>query len=148
MSAASRANRGPALVEDPIQPSAPKTRSGAISTSKQGNYYKPLESDFQRGGFNYKQIAREGDVAVYEQTWRDGSEPSVCYEVIRIRRHTGKEIKGQWVDPSEFYPSATEWGKFGFTLTDKDAAFAKLRELASHDKERPLNRTSRCMLDR
>jgi hypothetical protein len=130
MRSASQANHGPALVEDPIQPSTPKTRSGAISTSKQGHYYKPLESDFQRGQFNLKQIAREGDVAVYEQTWRGSTEPSVCYEVIRIRRHNGKEIKGQWVDPSEFYPSSTEWGKYGFTLTNKEAAFAKLRELA------------------
>jgi hypothetical protein len=125
-----KAKRGPAFVGDLIPPLTRKTRARAISTSKQRPYYEALESDFQRGEFNYKQIAREGDVAIYEQTWRGCPEPSVCYEVIRIRRHNGKEIKGQWVEPSEFYPSPTDWGKYGFTLTDKDAAFAKLRELA------------------
>ena len=131
MNAPPKARLDPAFVGDLMPPVTAKTRARAISTSKQRPYYEPLESDFQRGEFNYKQIAREGDVAIYEQTWRGCSEPSVCYEVIRIRRHNGKEIKGQWVEPSEFYPSSTEWGKYGFTFTDKEAAFAKLQKIAA-----------------
>jgi hypothetical protein len=119
-----------ATVGDSIPPAASKARARFISTSKGADYYKPLKTHFQRGEFNYKQIAREKDVAIFEQTWRGCSEPSVCWEVAVIRQHNGKTIKGHWVAPSEFYPSSTEWGKYGFTFTAKDAAFAKLRELA------------------
>ena len=106
-----------------------KTRAGLISTSKRADYYRPLQTHFQRGKFNFKQIARENDLAIFEQSWRGCSETTVCWEVVVIRRHNGKTIKGHRVKPSEFYPSSTEWGKYGFTFTDKDTAFAKLREL-------------------
>ena len=119
-----------ATVGDSIPPAAPKARARFISTSRGADYYKPLKTHFQRGEFNYKQIAREKDVAIFEQTWPGCFEPSVCWEVAVIRRHNGKTIKGHWVAPSEFYPSSTEWGKYGFTFTDKEAAFAKLREIA------------------
>jgi hypothetical protein len=118
-----------ATVGDSIPPAASKASARFVSTSKQAAYYKPLDPHFQRGEFNYKQIVREKEVAIFEQTWRGCSQPSVSWEVVVIRRHNGKTIKGHLVAPSEFYPSSTEWGKYGFTFSDKDAAFAKLREL-------------------
>jgi len=47
---------------------------------------QPLEAQFHLKGLNRRQIAREGDVAIYEQTWRDCAAPSVCYEVVHVRR--------------------------------------------------------------
>jgi hypothetical protein len=117
-------------LSNPMERGALRNRAAVISTSKQSQWYDSLERHFQRGGFNYKLITREKDVAIYSQTWRNCSEPSVAFEVVCIRRHNGKEIKGQWFEPSELYPSSTEWGKYGFTFTDRDAAFAKLRELS------------------
>ena len=121
-----------------------KMRGRLISTSKRADYYKPLETHFQRGKFNYKQLAREKDVAIFKQAWRGSSEPDTCWEVVVIRRHGGKTIKGHWVEPSEFYPSSTDWGKYGFTFTDKEAAFAKLRELSQRPRSR--RRLNRCKL--
>jgi hypothetical protein len=109
---------------------APKTISAAEGGSKKGHLYKPLPKQFRRGGFAYRQIAREKDAAIYEQRWTGCADPSVCYEVIRIRRREGFEVAGRFVGPAEVYPSSEAWGADGFTLTDKDAAFAKLRELA------------------
>jgi hypothetical protein len=34
------------------------------------------------------------------------------------------------ISSAEVYPKSEDWGVDGFTLVDKDAAFAKLRELA------------------
>ena len=107
-----------------------KTRARTEARSKKQRSYKPLASHFGRDGFNYRQIAREGDAAIYEQTWSDRSNPSVCYEVIRIRRRDGFQIDGRFVEAAEVYPNSDSWGVDGFTLTDKDAAFAKLREVA------------------
>jgi hypothetical protein len=106
-----------------------KTRAMAEAWSKKCHSCKPLPTRFRRDGFNYRQIAREGDAAIYEQSWSNCFNPSVCYEVICVRRREGFQIDGRFVGPAEIYPKAEAWGVDGFTLTDKDAAFAKLREL-------------------
>jgi hypothetical protein len=107
-----------------------KTRATAEARGKKCHSCKPLPTRFRRNGFEYRQIAWERDGAIYEQTWAGCAEPSVCYEVIRIRRRDGFQINGRFVQPAEIYPKADAWGVDGFTLTDKDAAFAKLREVA------------------
>jgi len=106
-----------------------KTRATGEAWGKKRRSYKLLPTRFRRDGFDYRQIAREGDAAIYEQTWSGCSDASVCYEVIRIRRRDGFQINGRFVEPAEIYPKADAWGVDGFTLTGKDAAFAKLREL-------------------
>jgi hypothetical protein len=107
-----------------------KTRARAEAWGKKRHSYKPLPTRFRRDGFEYRQIAREGNAAIYEQTWSGCSDPSVCYEVIHIRRREGFRIDGRLVEPAEVYPSSGAWGVDGFTLTDKDTAFAKLKEVA------------------
>ena len=108
---------------------APKTISTPDAGGKKRHSYRPLPKQFRRGGFAYRQIAREKDAAIYEQRWTGCAEPSVCYEVIRIRRREGFEVAGRFVGPAEVYPKSEAWGVDGFTLSDKDAAFAKLREV-------------------
>lgn len=109
--------------------SALKTRSTADAGTKERDC-RPLPKQFRRGGFHFRQIAREGDVAIFEQTWLGCLDPSVSYEVVRIRRRDGFWIDGRFVEPAEVYPTPEAWGVDGFTLTDKDAALAKLRELS------------------
>jgi len=108
-----------------------KTRATAEAWGKKGHSYKRVATRFRRDGFEFRQIAREGEAAIYEQTWSGCAEPSVCYEVIRIRRRDGFQIDGRLVEPAEVYPSSGAWGVDGFTLTDRDAAFAKLREVVA-----------------
>jgi len=84
---------------------------------------------FRRDGFRYRQIAHERNAAIYEQTWSGCSDPSVRYEIIRIRRRDGFQIGDRFVEAAEVYPNSEAWGVDGFTLTDKDAAFSKLREI-------------------
>ena len=119
----------PPRAERLILSSALKTISMAEARGKKRHSYKPLPTRFRHDGFEYRQIAREGNAAIYEQTWSGCSEPSVCYEVIRIKRREGFQIGGRFVEPAEIYPNSEAWGTDGFTLTDKDAAFAKMREI-------------------
>ena len=123
-------NAPPAFVGDLIPPLTPKTRATVEGGDRKDHSYKPLPTQFRRDEFDYRQIAREGNAAIYEQTWSGCHNPSVCYEVIRIRRRDGFQIGGRFVEPAEIYPKSEAWGTDGFTLTDKDAAFAKLRDLA------------------
>jgi hypothetical protein len=124
-----KAKRGPGVVGQSTAPSTEKTRASAEGGGKKGCFYKPLQKEFRRDGITYRQIAREGRGAIYEQTWNGYSDPSVCYEVVRIRRREGFQIDGRLVEPAEVYPNSGTWGVDGFTLTDKDAAFAKQQEL-------------------
>jgi hypothetical protein len=117
----------PPLLRDAF---ATKTRATAEAGSKKPHSYKCLTARFRGDGFEYRQIAREGSAAIYEQTWLGCAERSVCYEVIRIRYRDGFQIGGRFVEPAELYPKSEAWGIDGFTFTDRNAAFAKLREMA------------------
>ena len=118
------------LSATPIPLPARKANATAEGGSEKRHFYKPLRKEFRRDGFTYRQIAREKNAAIYEQRWTGCAEPSICFEVIRIRGRRGFEIGGRWVPPAEVYPNSEAWGVDGFTVTDRDAAFAKLRELA------------------
>jgi hypothetical protein len=120
----------PARVGHPISPPNQKARATAKAGSSKGDFYRLLPTRFRHNGFDYRQIARKADAAIYEQRWTGCVEPSVCYEVIRIKRREGFEIGGRFVGPAEIYPNSEAWGTDGFTLTDRDAAFAKLSALA------------------
>jgi hypothetical protein len=103
-------------------------RATAERRDKKG-HYRPIAKEFRHDGFTFRQIVREGDVAIYEQRWNGCANPSVAYEVVRIRRRDAREIKGKLLEAAEVYPRSEAWGVDGFTLTDKDAAFEKLREI-------------------
>ena len=109
---------------------ARKTSAGAEACTKERHSYKPLRKEFQRDGFNYRQVAREGDIALYEQRWTGCPGAAVCFETIRVRRREGFQIDGRFVEPAEVYPASELWGVDGFTVTDRNKAWAKFFEIS------------------
>jgi hypothetical protein len=107
----------------------PKTRATAEAGGRKPRPYKPLPIQSRHNGFDYRQIARERDAAIYEQIWNGCPNPSISYEVIRIRRREAFRIGARFIEAAEAYPNAEAWGTDGFTLPDRDAAFRKLRFL-------------------
>jgi len=87
-----------------------KTGATAEAGSGKGRFYRPLRTRFRHNGFDYRQIAREGDAAIYEQRGTGCAEPTVCYEVIRIRERAGFHIGDRYVKPAEVYPNSEAWG--------------------------------------
>ena len=126
---ASDVKSAPAAVGNPIPLPNRKTSARAEAWGKKRHFYKQLPKEFRRDGFTYRQIAREGGAAIYEQTWNGCQNPSIAYEVIRVRQRDGFQIGGRFVEAAEVYPNSEAWGTDGFTFTDKDAAFEKLREI-------------------
>jgi len=109
--------------------------SCALRIRKEGRFYKPLPVEFQSRGFNYHQIAREGDMAIYEQRWNDS--PNVCYEVVRLRRREAETFPdGRQYPAREVYPSSEQWGQHGWTVLTRDAAFDKLTQQISPGQHR------------
>ncbi len=125
-----------AFIGQSMSTRAQKTRAKAEGGTKKGPFYKRLPKEFRRDGFNYRQIAREGDVAVYEQTWLNRAEPSRSYEVIRVRRRDGFQIGGRFVEPAEVYPASELWGVNGFTFADRNKAFDKFFEISLEEPAR------------
>ena len=124
MSGTSNVKGALASVGDLMPPVTVKTRARSKGGSEK-SHYKPLPKEFRRGGFTYKQIARERDATIYEQTWNGCRNPSVSYEIIRIRRRDGFQIGEKLIQPYEIYPNCDAWGTDGFTVTDRDKIWAK-----------------------
>jgi hypothetical protein len=114
-----------------MQLSTLKTSRRAQAESEKRRSYKPLPTRFRHDGFDYRQIAREANAAIYEQIWNSCSNPAVCYEVIRIRQREGFQIGGRFVEPAEVYPNSEAWGVDAWTMQDKESAFRKLREVVA-----------------
>jgi hypothetical protein len=121
--------RGLVAVPSSMEPSRAKTRATSEAVSKKRHFYKPLPTQFRHDGFEYRRIARERNAAIYEQRWGGCADPSVCYEVIRIRRREGFQIGARLVEAAEVYPNSEAWGVDGWTVLSRDAALEKLREI-------------------
>lgn len=90
---------------------------------------KTLPLTFRADRFNFTQLTRSGDLAIYRK--EKPATNYVGFEVIRIQRHNGFEIKGRKVEPTEFYPGNEKWGVDGFTCMTEARAQEKLAELLS-----------------
>jgi hypothetical protein len=132
----SKTKRGSTRVGGLIPPLRQKTSARAEAGSEKGHFYKRLPKGFRHDGFICRKIAREGNAAIYEQTCGGCRNPSVCYEVIRIRRRDGFQIDSRFVEPSEVYPKSESWGVDGFTFTDWNKARAKFSEISLEEPAR------------
>lgn len=139
MSTASNVKRALAFVGHSTPSATSSTRSTADAGSKKGRFYKPLPKEFRRHGFLYRQIAREGDAAIYEQKWLGCAKPSPSWEMIRIRRREGFQINGRFVEPAEVYPASELWGIDGLTVTDRNKARDKFFEISLEEPAQPKN---------
>lgn len=97
---------------------------------------KILEKKFTNKNFKYKQIIREGNVAIYEQQLIDPPNSSKRFEVIVIRSHDGYEISGNKVAPSEMYPSANHWGTLGWTCLDLESAQKRYKKVKNSESKK------------
>lgn len=128
--------RGSAVVGGLMLRSMSKTRATAEGGSKKGQFHRPLPKEFRRGGFQYRQIARERNAAIYEQAWLGCAEPSPSYEVVRIRHREAFQIGNRFVKAAEVYPNSEAWGVNGFTFTNRNKTWAKFLRLSLEEPAR------------
>jgi len=90
---------------------------------------KPLADNFTHDGFVFSQLAREGDVALFEKSKPGHSR--LGYEVVIVQRHPAQTIHGRGYPEREAMPPSESWGVLGWSYSDLDSAQTKLRQLAS-----------------
>lgn len=72
---------------------------------------KLLQTEFRKNGYDYKQVWRDEDYAIYTQS----SNGFLAYEVFEIKKNKEREMWGQTFEESESVPPSTEWGRKAFT---------------------------------
>lgn len=87
---------------------------------------KPLPLEFQKHGYDYKQIERSEHVAIYSQSYEG---EFVAYEVFRIKKEKERNIMGKIYPPAEVVPSTEKWGIYGFTCSTLEKAQLRKAEL-------------------
>ena len=85
---------------------------------------KQLVTSFNSDGFAFKQIAREGNVAVFEK-WQGSFH---TWEAIKVRQKSVPSPNGGR-QMYEAYPRSEEWGEWGWALPTKERAYQKMDEL-------------------
>ncbi len=96
---------------------------------------KTLPEQFRSNGFDFRQLKRVGDVAVFEKSKpilkpSRGYEMIRSFEVVKIQSHNGYEIAERKIEPAESMPSSESWGRLGWTFTDLQSAENKFNELS------------------
>jgi len=98
--------------------------------------FKVLATDFKKAHFQFTQVKREGDVAIYKKhAIPFVSRPKAFsggYEVIIITRHEGYAYAGVAFEPAEVYPSSEQWGSKGWTektLSGAEICFERVKQM-------------------
>lgn len=90
---------------------------------------KPLPVEFDRKGWHFKQLKREGMIAIYLRTKPGITSQIESYEVIKIRRHNGYVVAGNRIEAAETYPSSCHWGEHGWTYRSFEEALVRFNSL-------------------
>lgn len=85
-----------------------------------------LATELRVGGFDLKQVKREGKWAVYEQS-KLGK--VVAYELVKIGVAPSQRIMGRDYPEREVYPNSEQWGVEGQTIMGLDDALGRLSQL-------------------
>lgn len=106
---------------------------------------KILPTEITKSGFTYRQIAREGNVAVYSQHLKGRSGTPLAYETIVIKSHDGYTIGNKCIEPSEMYPGNELFGTLGFSYSGlmKDAkkiALDKMAKIIENSKKEKITK--------
>jgi hypothetical protein len=86
-------------------------------------------------GFEYRQLKRAGNVAIYQQTRKGRSPAFSSYEVVILRPYKAWESFGRFFPAGERYPKSEDWGLYGFTYRTIEEAERKFAELTGKVKE-------------
>lgn len=87
----------------------------------------PIRKTFRSDGFDFTQIWRVGNIALYSKT-KPGWE-STFFEVVKIESHPDLVICGRLSPAREHMPWSGDWGEKGWSYSDRASAERKLNSL-------------------
>lgn len=95
--------------------------------------YKRLPSEFRRAGWWYRELRREGDIALYEQSSNSNFEVCSGIVVALIRRKKRGLFPDGSVSPAqELFPAPSKFGVTGFFYMCRAGGGLKLAQEKFH----------------
>lgn len=85
-----------------------------------------LPTKYNKGGFDYNQVFRDDQVAIYEQI-SDGER--IAYEVYEIVIAKEAEVFGKVMPEREVLPNSEKWGLRAFTVWTLEKAHEKAEKI-------------------
>lgn len=92
---------------------------------------KLLPTEFRKHGYNFRQLQREGDVALFEKT----AGTVVAYEVVIVQRHDDYMMAGNLIPAAEAMPGNETWGLKGWSPRTLPEALRKFTEVSAMHEE-------------
>jgi hypothetical protein len=97
--------------------------------------FRPLEKEYTKYGYRFREVKREGLVAMYEQIALSEEEGKpdrrVCFEVFEIiQMPAGFAGPARYPQPArEVPPNSESWGQKGFSPTTREKAEERFQQL-------------------
>jgi len=88
-----------------------------------------LATEFNSGGFQFKQMRRHGKVALFLKAKQGHSHPT--YETVIIQTHHAERAFGRDLPEREVMPSSETWGAQGWSDSDLDCALARYNQVVA-----------------
>ena len=96
--------------------------------------YKPLDTTFKKSGFRFRQLIREGDLAIFHKVHLENSlcpkETDAGFEVVVIQKNDEHIMGGVTIEAKESLPGNEKWGSKGWTyknLLEAEKRFERLK---------------------
>lgn len=99
---------------------------------------KQLPIEYKKYGYIFKQVKREGMAAIYEQINPDDGK-TVGFEVFEVIEQRAFEKNGKSYPPAEQPPSSSQWGVYGWTSANLEAANVHFERIKNNLARRKLN---------
>lgn len=89
---------------------------------------KTLPLNLRKNGFNYTQLLREGNNAIYEQSVTSSVK---YYEVFSIRTKPERILKGKTIQAGEVFPCNEDFGKTAWSCSTYEKALQRFNNLSA-----------------
>lgn len=96
---------------------------------------EPLATQYKKYGYIFKQVSREGDVAVYSQSDEETGQ-IYAYEVFIIQKQKATVLYGRAYPDKEIIPGTSMWGQEAYTVTSLTQAEIKVKKLQERIRNR------------
>ena len=96
-----------------------------------------VQKKFIKAGFSHELVKRTGVVAIYKR--QHPRTPHPHYEIVKISKHNGYKMGGQYIEAAETYPGASLWGLQGWTVADLGRAEVYFKKACKRFNKRALS---------
>lgn len=94
-----------------------------------------LPIEYKKYGYTYKQIIREGNIAIYSQSSEGSNEP-FAYIVFIVQKQAASNIYGREYPAKEIVPGHSLWGNYGYTCHTMQRANVRMEEFKTRISNR------------